>query len=126
MTGVLEWDLGNGSSPLSRLASSLRILTTARRDRRRVRDAPVLRAKPALVTETSTPPRRALVFLGVDPTEERGVLLMAAHSFSMGCATVFFETAASATFLARFAPSYLPWVYIAAAVVNTVTGVVSE
>ena len=66
--------------------------------------------------------RRAIAFLGVRPTEERGVALMAAHSFFMGCATVFFETAASATFLARFESSYIPWVYIAAAGVNTLTG----
>ncbi len=47
---------------------------------------------------------------------------MAAHSFAMGCATVFFETAASATFLARFSAAYLPWIYVAAAGVNTITG----
>ncbi|HEY8075680.1 MAG TPA: Npt1/Npt2 family nucleotide transporter, partial [Labilithrix sp.] len=50
--------------------------------------------------------------------------LMTAHSFFMGCSTVFFETAASATFLARFPPAFLPWVYIAAAGANTVTGAV--
>lgn len=66
--------------------------------------------------------RHLLAFLGVQPAEERGGALMTAHSFFMGCATVFFETAASATFLSRFASSYLPWVYIAAAGVNTVTG----
>jgi HEAT repeat protein len=48
---------------------------------------------------------------------------MLAHSFAMGVGTVFFETAASALFLARFPSSLLPWVYIAAAVVNTLTGV---
>ena len=47
---------------------------------------------------------------------------MIAHSFFMGCGTVFFETAASASFLSRY-PS-LPWVYVAAAGVNTVTGAV--
>ena len=47
---------------------------------------------------------------------------MTAHSFAMGCSTVLFETAASATFLVRFPGSYLPWIYIAAAGVNTVTG----
>src|SRR5580704_765153 len=47
---------------------------------------------------------------------------MTAHSFFMGCSTVFFETAASATFLSRYDASYLPWIYIAAAGVNTVTG----
>ncbi len=67
---------------------------------------------------------RALAFLGVEPGEGRGVALMTAHSFAMGWSTVLFETAASATFLARFPGSYLPWVYIAAAGVNTVTGTV--
>ncbi len=66
--------------------------------------------------------RRPLGYLGVERDEERSVTLMTAHSFFMGLATVFFETAASATFLARFASSYLPWVYIAAAAVNTLTG----
>lgn len=47
---------------------------------------------------------------------------MTAHSFFMGCATVFFETAASASFLARFASHFIPWVYLAAAVANIVTG----
>ena len=69
-------------------------------------------------------PARVRAFLGIAPGEERGVALMAAHSFAMGCSTVFFETAASATFLTRFSAAYLPWVYIAAAGVNTVTGTV--
>ncbi len=47
---------------------------------------------------------------------------MVLHSFAMGTSTVFFETAASALFLARFASGALPWVYLAAAVVNTLTG----
>ena len=67
---------------------------------------------------------RIAAFLGVEPGEQRMAGLMAAHSFFMGCATVFFETAASATFLSRFSASYLPWIYIAAAGVNTVTGTV--
>jgi ATP:ADP antiporter, AAA family len=41
----------------------------------------------------------------------------------MGTATVFFETAASSLFLARFGSGWLPYVYVAAAVVNTVAGV---
>ena len=49
---------------------------------------------------------------------------MLAHSFAMGAATVFFETAASALFLARFGASALPYVYVAAAVLNTATGAV--
>lgn len=60
----------------------------------------------------------------MEPAETRSVTIMTAHAFFMGCATAFFETAASATFLARFAPSYLPWVYVAAAGVNTLTGTV--
>src|SRR5262249_51591857 len=54
--------------------------------------------------------------------EGREAALMVAHSFAMGLATVSFETAASALFLARFPSSTLPWVYIAAAAVNTATG----
>jgi HEAT repeat protein len=50
------------------------------------------------------------------------VSLMVLHSFAMGTSTVFFETAASALFLARFASGALPWVYLAAAGVNTLTG----
>ena len=42
----------------------------------------------------------------------------------MGLATVFFETAASALFLARFGASALPYVYLAAALLNTATGLV--
>src|SRR5678815_5627854 len=49
---------------------------------------------------------------------------MLAHSFAMGAATVFFETAASALFLAHFGSSALPYVYVAAALLNTATGVV--
>ena len=62
------------------------------------------------------------MFMGVESAERRSVVLMLAHSFFMGSATVYFETAASASFLARFAGSMLPWVYIAAAVVNLGTG----
>lgn len=47
---------------------------------------------------------------------------MLAHSFFMGTVTLFFETAASATFLSRFDASWLPWVYVAAAAVSTMTG----
>lgn len=65
---------------------------------------------------------RPLALLGVESTERRSVGLMTAHSFFMGCATVFFETAASASFLARFESRLIPWVYLAAAVVNIVTG----
>lgn len=61
-------------------------------------------------------------FLGVQPGEERTAALMAAHSFFMGVSTVFFETAASALFLARFEKQHLPWVYVAAALLNIATG----
>jgi hypothetical protein len=47
---------------------------------------------------------------------------MLAHSFFMGLATVFFETAASALFLARFGSRTLPYVYVAAALLNTAVG----
>lgn len=67
---------------------------------------------------------RALAYLGVQHGEERSVVLMIAHAFFMGCATVFFETAASAFFLARFEARVIPWVYLAAAVVNLATGAV--
>ncbi len=49
---------------------------------------------------------------------------MLGHSFAMGAATVFFETAASALFLARFGSSALPYVYVAAALLTTATGLV--
>ena len=65
---------------------------------------------------------RALAFLGVEPAEERSVTLMTAHAFFMGASTVFFETAVAAFFLARFDTRYLPWVYLAAAAVNMITG----
>jgi Cyclic nucleotide-binding domain len=58
----------------------------------------------------------------VEAGERRSASLMLAHAFSMGLATVFFETAASALFLTRFPPAAIPLVYIAAAVVSTLTG----
>ncbi len=65
---------------------------------------------------------RAAALLSLEPGEGRGAKLMLAHSFAMGLSTVFFETAASALFLARFEKDALPYVYIAAAVLNTMTG----
>ena len=47
---------------------------------------------------------------------------MVAHSFCMGTSTVFFETAASALFLSQFEGKTLPWVYVAAALLNILTG----
>ena len=61
--------------------------------------------------------------LGVERGEVRSVGVMTAHSFFIGGTTVFFETAASATFLARFDARLLPWVYVAAAVTSLGAGV---
>src|SRR5688572_7074262 len=61
-------------------------------------------------------------FSSVETGERRTVALLLAHSFAMGLSTVFFETAASALFLARFGPLTLPYVYMAAAVLNTAAG----
>lgn len=47
---------------------------------------------------------------------------MLLHSFFMGISTVFFETAASALFLAQFDATTLPFVYLAAAAVSISTG----
>ena len=46
------------------------------------------------------------------------------HAFFMGISTTFFETAASALFLSRFTAGSIPLVYIGAAIVSTLTGVV--
>ena len=59
---------------------------------------------------------------GTEPGEERTAGLMLAHSLFMGLATVLFETAASALFLARFGSASLPYVYVAAAVLNVAIG----
>jgi HEAT repeat protein len=47
---------------------------------------------------------------------------MLLHSFFTGTSTVFFETAASALFLAHYDASYLPYVYLLAAIVSIVAG----
>ena len=65
---------------------------------------------------------RLLSFLGVHAGEGRSSSLMVAHSFFMGTSTVFFETAASALFLSQFEAKTLPWVYVAAALLNILTG----
>jgi ATP/ADP translocase/HEAT repeat protein len=68
--------------------------------------------------------RLAKVF-SVEPGEGKSVSLMLAHAFAMGISTTFFETAASALFLTRFDKgATLSYVYLAAAVVNTVTGLI--
>jgi HEAT repeat protein len=59
---------------------------------------------------------------GVEPGEERAAGAMLAHSLFMGLATVLFETAASALFLARFGSASLPYVYVAAAILNVAIG----
>jgi HEAT repeat protein len=65
---------------------------------------------------------RVQATLNVRPGEGRTTGLMLAHSFFMGLATVFFETASAALFLERFGPETLPLVYLAAAGLNTLTG----
>jgi HEAT repeat protein len=60
----------------------------------------------------------------VQPGEGRVAGLMTAHSFAMGLATVSFETAASALFLARYGAAALPWVYVVAAGLTLATGAV--
>ena len=67
---------------------------------------------------------RLLAFLGIHAGEGRSSLLMVGHSFFMGSSTVFFETAASALFLSQFEGKTLPWVYVAAALLNIATGAV--
>lgn len=54
--------------------------------------------------------------------EERSALLMLVHAFFMGTATVFFETSSSALFLSRYKAEMLPYIYIGAAVLSTLTG----
>ena len=65
---------------------------------------------------------RINAWFNIRPGEERPTALMLLHSFFMGISTVFFETAASALFLAQFDASALPVVYLAAAVVSILTG----
>jgi HEAT repeat protein len=47
---------------------------------------------------------------------------MLLHSFFTGASTVFFETAASALFLAHYDAAFLPYVYLLAAIVSIVAG----
>ena len=65
---------------------------------------------------------RINTWFNIRPGEERPTALMLLHSFFMGISTVFFETAASALFLAQFDASALPFVYLAAAGVSILTG----
>jgi AAA family ATP:ADP antiporter len=73
-------------------------------------------------SSNSTSGARLWSRFGVLPGEERGAGLMLAHSAFMGFSTVFFETAASALFLAQFGASTLPSVYLAAAALSAGTG----
>ena len=59
--------------------------------------------------------RTLLSAFNIQPGEGLPVALLLSHSFFMGLAGVLFYTAASALFLAAFAPDTLPYVYIASA-----------
>ena len=59
--------------------------------------------------------RTLLAAFNIAPDEGVPVALLLSHSFFMGLAGVFFYTAASAVFLMTFAPTALPFVYIASA-----------
>jgi AAA family ATP:ADP antiporter len=59
--------------------------------------------------------RTLLSACNIAPGEGLQVALLLSHSFFMGLAGVLFYTAASAVFLAAFAPTTLPYVYIASA-----------
>ena len=60
--------------------------------------------------------------LQVRPGEERPVALLFALSFCCGAATVTFESAAGAQFLADFSADQLSWVYILSAGVTSLIG----
>ncbi|MGH9324159.1 MAG: cyclic nucleotide-binding domain-containing protein [Vicinamibacteria bacterium] len=65
---------------------------------------------------------RLFRWLDIRPGERRSTSLMLVHSFFTGTSTVFFETAASALFLAHYEAAVLPYVYLIAAVVSIVAG----
>ena len=65
---------------------------------------------------------RLNTLIGIRPSESDSTSLMIAHSFFMGMSMVFFETAASALFLAHYDAGALPWVYLAATAVSITTG----
>jgi Cyclic nucleotide-binding domain len=65
---------------------------------------------------------RIQAWLDIRPGEGRSTSLMLLHSFFTGTSTVFFETAASALFLAHYDATLLPFVYLAAAMVSILTG----
>jgi HEAT repeat protein len=61
-------------------------------------------------------------WLDIRPGELPSTSLMLAHSFFTGTSTVFFETAASALFLAHYDALYLPYVYLLTAIVSFAAG----
>ncbi len=65
---------------------------------------------------------RILAWFDIRPGEGGSTSLMLLHSFFTGASTVFFETAASALFLAHYDASYLPYVYLLAAMVSIAAG----
>ncbi len=77
--------------------------------------------KPARLTHVSFR-ERATTWLDIRPGEESSTSLMLLHSFFTGTSTVFFETAASALFLAHYEAAYLPYVYLLAAMVSIAAG----
>ena len=66
-------------------------------------------------SETTMHVRTLLAAFNIAPDEGVPVALLLSHSFFMGLAGVFFYTAASAIFLMTFAPTALPFVYMASA-----------
>lgn len=65
---------------------------------------------------------RTQAWLDIRPGEGPSTSLMLLHSFFTGASTVFFETAASALFLAHYDAAFLPYVYLLAAIVSIVAG----
>jgi HEAT repeat protein len=66
--------------------------------------------------------RTLLAAFNIAPGEGLPVALLLSHSFFMGLAGVLFYTAASAVFLAAFAPTTLPYFYIASSVFVALCG----
>jgi ATP:ADP antiporter, AAA family len=66
--------------------------------------------------------RTLLSAFNIAPGEGLPVALLLSHSFFMGLAGVLFYTAASAVFLVAFAPTTLPYFYIASSVFVALCG----
>jgi HEAT repeat protein len=62
-------------------------------------------------------------WLDIRAGEGRSTSLLLLHSFFTGVSTVFFETAASALFLAHYDATLLPFVYLLAALVSILAGI---